>query len=380
MTIYNINDFLDQSRLETPCLVIDLSVVRNSYIKLKNLLPNSLIYYAVKANPAIDIINCLNSANSNFDVSSKKEIELCLTQSIDPAKLSYGSTVKKDKDILWAYNKGVRLFAFDSLQELNKIEAHATNSKVFCRLQVENKGANWPLSKKFGCSIGMAKELMLEVKNKGLIPAGISFHVGSQQTNIKRWEEALESCFEVYSFLKLQNIKLEFINIGGGIPVDYKDYNFNLELFSKELNNKIKNIFNDDLPKIMIEPGRFLVAESGVIESEVVLVSKKDYQDNRRWIYLDIGRFGGLAETEAEAIKYKIIPVNKEQFKTGPVIIAGPSCDGADILYEKYNYELPLNIVSGDKVRIYSTGAYTSVYSSDFNGLQRLKEYFININ
>lgn len=226
----------------------------------------------------------------------------------------------------------------------------------------------------------MAKELMLEAKNKGLIPAGISFHVGSQQTNIKRWEEALESCFEVYSFLKLQNIKLEFINIGGGIPVDYKDYNFNLELFSKELNNKIKNIFNDDLPKIMIEPGRFLVAESGVIESEVVLVSKKDYQDNRRWVYLDIGRFGGLAETEAEAIKYKIIPVNKEQFKTGPVIIAGPSCDGADILYEKYNYELPLNIVSGDKVRIYSTGAYTSVYSSDFNGLQRLKEYFININ
>ena len=107
MTIFNINDFLDQSSLETPCLVIDLSVVRNSYIKLKKFFPNSLIYYAVKANPAIDIINCLNSANSNFDVSSKKEIELCLAQSIDPAKLSYGSTVKKDKDIFWAYNKGV---------------------------------------------------------------------------------------------------------------------------------------------------------------------------------------------------------------------------------------------------------------------------------
>ena len=380
MTIENIHNFLDQSSLETPCLVMDLSIVKNSYIELKKSFPNSLIYYAVKANPAIEIINCLNNVNSNFDVSSKKEIELCLSQSINPNKLSYGSTVKKDKDILWAYKKGVRLFAFDSLEELNKIKKNAKNSKVFCRLQVENKGANWPLSKKFGCSINMAKELMLEAQKKGLIPSGISFHVGSQQTNIKRWEEALETCFEVYSFLKNENITLDFINIGGGIPVNYKDYNFNLENFAKQLNNQIKNIFKKELPKIMIEPGRFLVAESGIIESEVVLVSKKDYEDNRRWVYLDIGRFGGLAETEAEAIKYKILPVNKEKYEAGPVIIAGPSCDGADILYEKHNYELPLNIVSGDKVRIYSTGSYTSVYASDFNGLQRLKEHFININ
>ena len=92
-----------------------------------------------------------------------------------------------------------------------------------------------------------------------------------------------------------------------------------------------------------------------------------------------MGRFSGLAETEGEAIKYKILPLNKKNLKTGPVIIAGPSCDGADILFEKYNYELPLSIKSGDKLRIYSTGAYTSVYGSDFNGLQRLKEYFINI-
>ena len=127
-------------------------------------------------------------------------------------------------------------------------------------------------------------------------------------------------------------------------------------------------------------PDKIYDESFGIIESEVVLVSKKDYEDNRRWVYLDIGRFGGLAETEAEAIKYKILPVNKDKYEAGPVIIAGPSCDGADILYEKHNYELPLNIVSGDKVRIYSTGAYTSVYASDFNGLQRLKEYFININ
>ncbi len=379
MTISSINKFLEQSNIETPCLVMDLAIVKNSYIELQKNFPSSLIYYAVKANPAIEIINCLKNIDSNFDVSSKKEIELCLSQSINPSKLSYGSTIKKEKDISWAYSKGLRLFAFDSLEELNKIQKQAKNAKVFCRLQVPNEGANWPLSKKFGCSINMTKGLMLEARKKGLIPTGISFHVGSQQTNIKRWFSALKMCHEVYAFLKENNIVLDFINIGGGIPVNYQDFNFNLEKFSKELNHNIKNIFNHDIPKIMIEPGRFLVAESGVIESEVILVSKKDYEDNKRWVYLDMGRFSGLAETEGEAIKYKILPLNKKNLKTGPVIIAGPSCDGADILFEKYNYELPLSIKSGDKLRIYSTGAYTSVYGSDFNGLQRLKEYFINI-
>ena len=93
----------------------------------------------------------------------------------------------RDRDILWAYNKGVRLFAFDSEEELNKIAINAKSSKVFCRLQVSNQGANWPLSKKFGCSPEMAKKLMLCAIKKGLIPSGLSFHVGSQQINIDRF-------------------------------------------------------------------------------------------------------------------------------------------------------------------------------------------------
>ena len=106
MTISSINKFLEQSNIETPCLVMDLAIVKNSYIELQKNFPSSLIYYAVKANPAIEIINCLKNIDSNFDVSSKKEIELCLSQSINPSKLSYGSTIKKEKDISWAYSKG----------------------------------------------------------------------------------------------------------------------------------------------------------------------------------------------------------------------------------------------------------------------------------
>ena len=379
MSLRKINLFLKNFTKETPYLVIDLSLVANFYQNLKKKFPNSLIYYAVKANPAPEIIKCLKKEGSYFDVSSKKEIQLCLNESVIPSHLSYGNTIKKAKDILWAYNKGVRLFAFDSEEELNKISVNAKSSKVFCRLQVPNQGANWPLSKKFGCSSEMAKKLMLCAHKKGLIPSGLSFHVGSQQTNIDRWKEALSICHEVYLCLKNNDIEIKFINIGGGFPVDYKDFKGNLDNFYKILNREIKKVFGFNKLQIILEPGRVLVAPAGIIESEVVLVSKKSSKDKVRWVYIDIGRFGGLAETEGEAIKYKIEVVKKKNYNTAPVIIAGPTCDGADILYEKDSYRLPLNLKAGDRLRIYNTGAYTTVYTSDFNSLERLKEYFIKI-
>ena len=376
MTIKNIENFINNSNLECPFLIIDLSMVSASYKKLNKVFPNYKIYYAVKANPAKEILNCLKNEGSYFDVSSKNEIKLCLSESIDPSLLSFGNTVKKEKDIRWAFERGIKLFAFDSIEELNKIEKNAKNSHVFCRLQVPNQGANWPLSKKFGCSTEMAKNLLMEAKKKNLTPAGVSFHVGSQQININRWIESLKLCFNVYSYLKENGILLNFINIGGGIPVNYFDFDFDLKPFSEKLNKEIKNIFGNTSVNFILEPGRSLVAEAGIIESEVILVSKKNNKETKRWVYLDIGRFGGLAETESEAIRYKITAVNNNS-DCSPVNIAGPSCDGADIIYEKYKYELPKNLKSGDKVRFYSAGAYTSVYVSDFNGLQRLREYFI---
>ena len=380
MSNSKLSKFLDENNLSTPCLVMDLSVIDKSYKQMTNLFPKTKIYYAVKANSAPKIIDCLKNNGSYFDVSSKKEIQICLKQSVDPHNMSFGNTVKKQKDIIWAYKNGIRLFAFDSEEELKKLYKNAPRSRVFCRLQVDNHGANWPLSKKFGCSPDMAKDLMLEAKNKGLKPAGLSFHVGSQQINIERWIDALKTCHKVYLYLRKHNVKLEFLNIGGGFPVSYKDYNSDLSIFAKKLYTEIKNIFGEDHPSIIMEPGRYLVAEAGIIETEVILVSKKNKNDEIRWVYIDIGRFSGLAETENEAIKYNIIPSkNDERSKNGPVIIAGPSCDGADIIYEKNNYKLPLSLKTGDKLRILGVGAYTSVYVSNFNALKTLKEYYLDI-
>ena len=127
----------------------------------------------------------------------------------------------------------------------------------------------------------------------------------------------------------------------------------------------------------MLEPGRSLVADAGVIQTEVVLISQKSYSDDKRWVFLDIGKFGGLAETMDECIKYRI-RTPRDGTEVGPIILAGPTCDSADILYEKANYELPLNLKVGDKIEILSTGAYTTTYAAvGFNGFPPLKAYYI---
>ena len=114
-----------------------------------------------------------------------------------------------------------------------------------------------------------------------------------------------------------------------------------IDQFGDAIMTSMTEHFGNALPEMLIEPGRFIVGDAGLVSAEVVLVSRRDRNDPVRWVYLDIGRFGGLAETEGEAIKYRITTPH-DGSATGPVAIAGPTCDGADILYEKSNYRLPL--------------------------------------
>ena len=120
-----------------------------------------------------------------------------------------------------------------------------------------------------------------------------------------------------------------------------------------------------------------MVGSAGQVQAEVVLVSQRDPADPVRWVYLDIGRFGGLAETEGESIKYQFATPH-DGTPMGPVALAGPTCDGADILYERSNYRLPLALKSGDEISILSTGAYVTPYASQsFNGFAPLAEHYI---
>jgi len=369
--------FLAEQLPVTPCLVLDVDRVEANFRALQHALPLARIYYAVKANPAAPVLERLVTLASHFDAASWEEVQACLEAGAQPEAISFGNTIKKVSAIQRAFAHGVSLYAFDSAEELEKLAKHAPGARVYCRLLVENKGADWPLSRKFGTTIENARELMLRAGDLGLDPYGLSFHVGSQQTTTRAYEAAIGKVAMLFTDLTEAGVNLRMMNLGGGFPTRYRDDVPEIDTFGTAIMRAMTAHFGNALPEILIEPGRFIVGDAGVVSAEVVLVSRRDPKDPVRWVYLDIGRFGGLAETEGEAMKYRIVTPH-DGSKMGPVAIAGPTCDGADIMYEKSNYRLPLALTSGDRVELLSTGAYVTTYASQrFNGFAPLAEHYL---
>jgi len=369
--------FLRDHAPPTPCLVLDLDRVAENYARLRAALPLARIYYAVKANPAAPVLQRLVSLGSSFDAASWEEVEACLAAGARPESISFGNTIKKASAIAAAHAAGVSMFAFDSEAELRKLAKHAPGARVYCRILVENKGAHWPLCRKFGCELDMARDLMLMAGDLGLDPYGISFHVGSQQTSTAAYEGAIARAAMLFTDLTEAGVKVRMVNLGGGYPVRYREEVPEIDEFGAAIMRAMTEHFGNDLPEMVIEPGRFLVGDAGVVSAEVVLVSRKGKDDPVRWVYLDIGRFGGLAETEGEAIRYAIRTPH-DGGADGPVTIAGPTCDSADTLYEKANYRLPLALRDGDRVELLATGAYVTTYASQgFNGFRPLTEHYL---
>ncbi|HBB42056.1 MAG TPA: ornithine decarboxylase [Treponema sp.] len=372
--------FLDLSKdFATPNIFIDLDTIRQRFIQLKDSFPYAYFYYAVKANPGVPVIRLLDKLGSNFDIASRYELDLVLSLGISPDRISYGNTIKKAEDVAYFYEKGVRMFATDSKEDLKNIARCAPGSRVYVRILVENSStADWPLSRKFGCHPDMAYDLLVHARDSGLTPYGISFHVGSQQRDIGQWNDAIAKTKYLFESLEEEEgIRLSMINMGGGFPAHYIQPTNDLSDYASEITRYLEDDFGENIPMIVFEPGRSLVGDSGVLTSQVVLISRKNNTALQRWVYLDAGKFNGLIETLDESIKYPII-TEKDGGKDGEVILAGPTCDSADIMYEDLKYRLPLDLKSGDRIYWLSTGAYTSSYASVyFNGFPPIQTFYI---
>lgn len=375
-TFQKMKAFADER--ETPFVVIDTKIISDSYDQLVSNFPFAKIYYAVKANPATEITELLRDKGSNFDIASIYELDKVMATGVGPERISYGNTIKKAKDIRYFYDKGVRMYATDSEADLRNIAKAAPGSKVYVRILTEGSNtADWPLSRKFGCQTDMALDLLILAKQLGLVPYGVSFHVGSQQRDIDVWDAAIAKVKVIFERLKEEDgIVLQMINMGGGFPANYIAKTNDLTTYADEIIRFLKDDFGDDLPEIILEPGRSLIANAGVLVSEVVLVSRKSRTAVERWVFTDVGKFSGLIETMDESIKFPIWTEKKGEMEE--VVIAGPTCDSADIMYEHYKYGLPLNLASGDRLYWFSTGAYTTSYSAvEFNGFPPLKAYYL---
>ncbi|MCW8040015.1 MULTISPECIES: type III PLP-dependent enzyme [Acinetobacter] len=364
----------------SPFLVVDLDRVEFKYQELQQSFPMAHIFYAVKANPSCEVLRRLDQLGSYFDVASVYELDRVIGCGISPERISFGNTIKKAADVKYAYDQGVRLFVTDAEADLEQISQFAPSSRVFVRVLVESgTTSDWPLSRKFGCDTPMAIDLMVKAKQLGLQPYGVSFHVGSQQNDVTVWRTALKIVKEVFDTLEQQHgIQLELINAGGGFPAQYLAEIDTIQDYAQRIKNYINESFQRKIT-LFLEPGRSLVGDAGVIVSEIVLISNKSEQDDKRWIYTDVGVFNGLIETLGEMIKYPIYtPKMQNNAPNSNVVLAGPTCDSTDIMYEKVPYQLPQDLKMGDRLYWLSTGAYTTSYASvEFNGYPPLRTFYL---
>src|SRR5918995_1477651 len=210
-----IREFLRNRREDGPCMVLDLEVVQDNYAKFARALPNTRVFYAVKANPAPEVLALLAKLGSCFDTASVPEIEMVLAAGAGPDRISFGNTIKKERDIAKAHALGVTLFAVDSVEEVEKTARAAPGARVFCRILTDGEGAEWPLSRKFGCVPAMAVDVLDRAHALGLNAYGVSFHVGSQQTQLAAWERALKEAAGIFRTLAERGITLSMVNLGG---------------------------------------------------------------------------------------------------------------------------------------------------------------------
>lgn len=357
---------------DTPYLTVDLDRVRSNFHTLRSALPAASIRYAVKANPATPILRVLATQGAAFDVASVGEVDACAAAGVDGGAMTFGNTIKKPSEVSYAFARGVRQFAFDTADGATTIAHHAPASSVECRIAPPVPPSVTPFGDKFGCAPDDAAGLLDHARSLGLRPAGLCFHVGSQQLDPSAWHDGIRDAAPIFEAAG----DLTTLNVGGGFPIAYAADAPRLEAIGEAITSALTRYFGSHPPRLVVEPGRAIVGSAGTIRAQVVAV--RTGTDARRWVYLDIGRYGGLAETENEYIRYRL-RTGRDGDPVADAVVAGPTCDGDDVLYRRY--PLPTSLRAGDAVEISATGAYTASYSStSFNGFPPLPTHFMDVN
>jgi ornithine decarboxylase len=360
-------NYIAASDEEPPYLLIDKELVKEKLALIGRNIRNSRVFYAVKANPDIEVLRYVNTFGLGFEIASEGELRMLASLGVEPGRIITSNPVKTFKFLEEAVDYGVTYYAYDSEAEVEKLARYAPGSNVYTRLTVPNEGSEWPLSKKFGVELEDAARLLLLAKEAGLNPVGITFHVGSQCNNVYNWNSALDKASELWDLAAGNGIKLTILNIGGGYPIRYKKKVADINTIEAKINKSLRQNFSDEV-QVFIEPGRAVVGDAGVFVATVI---GKAARGDENWLYIDVGVFNGLMESVG-GIKYNYIVGSREE----PVkwTIAGPSCDSFDVIDR--DVMLPEPEV-GNRILIPSSGAYTISYASEFNGFSIPKTILI---
>jgi ornithine decarboxylase len=346
----------------TPELVMDLDVVEDAYRRIVAALPMVTVHYATKCNPHPAVLTRLRAIGSSFEIASAVELDTLCRIGVEPAELIYSNPVKPIAHIARAYAAGVRRFAFDSLDELAKLAAVAPGASVFVRLAAHQTMSDVPSEGKFGVDPEAAVGLLLAARERGLDPYGIAFHVGSQMLSPLAWRRPLQTVGQVLEKLRPSGIRLRMVDLGGGFPARYGAEPLPLSEYADVIVAGLAELpYEVDA---LIEPGRAVVAEAGTLTTTVIGTALRH---GDRWAHLDVGAFNGLMESLETGNRLRF-PVSDSRSSAlrDRFHLTGPTCDSQDTIL--YGVELSADLATGDRVYIGSTGSYTTVYASHFNG------------
>ncbi|MFC1418986.1 type III PLP-dependent enzyme [Streptacidiphilus cavernicola] len=361
----------------------DLDGIEERYTALRRELPQVDVRFAVKACPVDGVLTRLAERGAGFDAASPQEIAQALRAGAPVGSVHYGNTVKSDRNIASAHLLGVRDFATDSVADTAAIAQHAPGARVFCRLATSGRGALWGLSRKYGCSSRDAPGVLAAARASGLVPAGLSVHVGSQQMTAGAWQEAFDTLAGTLAALNRRGIHPDHVNLGGGLPaLGYLDRHGRplhppldrILAVIREGTARLGRVSARPL-RFVMEPGRHLVADHGAIRAHVARLTTRQQPGGERenWLYLSCGKFNGLYEMDE--LQYRLVfPTHRPDAPRVQAVVAGPTCDGDDAYGRGHGLvPVPRALASGDPVWVLSAGAYaTSYLTRGFNGFPPL--------
>ena len=362
-------DLLSLVDVPTPYLVTDLDTVADRHAAFGRALPGVRAYYAMKSNPAPEVLATLAARGGSFEIASLGELRMLERAGVDPADVLYSNPVKPPAHVAAAHKAGLWRFSFDSPGELAKIAEHAPGSAVYVRLRVDDKASVFPLSRKFGTDVDDARELLTLAARLGLRPYGITFHVGSQCTNPLAWRDAIGEAGRLMSLLAADGIELEMLDLGGGFPAHYVDGVPAIDTIGAAVMPALDELLPYRPSLIAAEPGRVLVAESAVMATTVI---GRERRGDENWLFVDVSAYHGLMETlqTANGWDYPMWTSLRDHADLPglPFTVTGPSCDSSDTMFT--GVTLPATLDVGDIIYIGTAGAYTLSYASAFNGFE----------
>ena len=356
---------LRNARRATPFMVTDLRVVQQQVRAFRAALPSCDTYYAIKANHDRDVLQAIHAIGVRFEIASVGELQIAMDAGIPATDCIFSNPVKVPGHLQTSYAHGVREFAFDSIDELDKIAKYAPSVSVYLRVAVPDARSSFPLSRKFGADWTDAPRLAQHAQEIGLNMDGLTFHVGSQCVDAGAWREAIRTISGVVHSLESRGIEIAHLNLGGGFPVRYCSPVPSIAEIGAVITQSIEDLLPTGL-HIRAEPGRLFVADASSIACTVI---GRETRLGREWLYLDMGAFQGLIEC-LENPNWAF-PIESTQRATpgcefNTFTLSGPTCDPADAV--GHGVLLPNDVSTGDRLIIRVTGAYSLVYASAFNG------------